>query len=111
MNEPIDSSSENIINLESSKSLLDVLFHDSNLLIALYNTPSGGEIFIGTKHKENYIDVFVKDTGVGMIEKEKLNLFQAFGKIERYGKGLDVFIDGVGLGLYTSKQILKKTRR
>jgi signal transduction histidine kinase len=33
-------------------------------------------------------------------------LFKKFGKIERYGKGLDVNIDGWGLGLYLSKEIV-----
>ncbi|MCK4287053.1 MAG: HAMP domain-containing histidine kinase, partial [Candidatus Lokiarchaeota archaeon] len=37
---------------------------------------------------------------------EKDKLFTKFGKIERYGKGLDVDIDGWGLGLYISKEIV-----
>ncbi|MHA2088752.1 MAG: ATP-binding protein, partial [Promethearchaeota archaeon] len=32
---------------------------------------------------------------------------QKFGKIERYGKGLDVISEGSGLGLYISKNIIE----
>ena len=35
------------------------------------------------------------------------NIFQKFGKIERYGKGLDVISEGSGLGLYISKNIIE----
>ncbi len=33
--------------------------------------------------------------------------FKIFGKIERYGKNLDVDIEGPGLGLYISNEIIK----
>ncbi|MFX1392614.1 MAG: ATP-binding protein [Promethearchaeota archaeon] len=39
--------------------------------------------------------------------KEKEKLFKKFGKIERYGMGLDVDIEGSGLGLYISKHIVE----
>ena len=48
----------------------------------------------------------MKDTGVGITEKEKEMLFQKFGKIERYGMNLKVDIEGSGLGLYISKEIV-----
>ena len=34
-------------------------------------------------------------------------LFKKFGKIERYGQDLDVDIEGAGLGLYISKEIVE----
>jgi len=34
-------------------------------------------------------------------------IFKKFGKIERYGKQLDVDIEGAGLGLYLSKEIVE----
>jgi len=40
-----------------------------------------------------------------MPKKEKR--FQKFGKIERYGMDLDVDIEGAGLGLYISKEIVE----
>ncbi|KKL75031.1 hypothetical protein LCGC14_2058990 [marine sediment metagenome] len=53
------------------------------------------------------IDIIIKDTGVGLVQEEKNKLFQKFGKIERYGMGLDVDIEGAGLGLYISKEIVE----
>lgn len=38
---------------------------------------------------------------------EKVRIFKKFGKIERYGKGLDVDTEGSGLGLYISKEIVE----
>ena len=34
-------------------------------------------------------------------------LFEKFGKIERFGMDLDVDIEGCGLGLYISKEIVE----
>jgi len=39
--------------------------------------------------------------------EEKQRIFKQFGKIERYGKGLDLGIEGSGLGLYISKKIVE----
>ncbi len=39
-------------------------------------------------------------------KKEMDKIFKKFGKIERYGKELDVDIEGSGLGLYISKEIV-----
>ncbi len=62
---------------------------------------------VKTFNHPNYIDICVEDTGVGLTKKEMSNLFTKFGKIERYGKGMNVDIEGPGLGLYISKEILK----
>ena len=45
--------------------------------------------------------------GIGITENEKKILFQKFGKIERYGMGFDVDIEGPGLGLFLSDKIVK----
>ena len=74
---------------------------------AINNTQSEGKIQIILIEDINYIDIQVKDTGVGLSKKEKEKLFGKFGKIERYGKDLDVDIEGVGLGLYLSKEIVE----
>ncbi|GAG76819.1 unnamed protein product, partial [marine sediment metagenome] len=39
-------------------------------------------------------------------QKEIKQLFTQFGKIERYGQGWDVGIEGTGLGLYISKELM-----
>ncbi|MFX1365307.1 MAG: PAS domain S-box protein [Promethearchaeota archaeon] len=74
---------------------------------AINNTPAGGNIFISIDKKNEYVDLIIKDTGVGITEQEKSRLFKKFGKIERFGKGDDVYIEGSGLGLYISKEYVK----
>ncbi|MFX0002696.1 MAG: PAS domain S-box protein [Candidatus Hodarchaeota archaeon] len=74
---------------------------------AIKNTPRDGEIFINLVEHVESINIHIKDTGIGLTEKEKEKLFQKFGKIERYGMNLDVDIEGSGLGLFISKEIVE----
>lgn len=74
---------------------------------ALKNTPSKGKISVILKDYNNSIEILFKDTGVGITKEEKEKLFKKFGKIERYGKNLDVDIESVGLGLYITKEIVE----
>ncbi|MHA1254284.1 MAG: sensor histidine kinase [Promethearchaeota archaeon] len=79
----------------------------TNLLInAVKYTPVGGEITIESKQKNGNYVVSIKDTGIGLTKKEITQLFTQFGKIERYGQGWDVGIEGTGLGLYISKELM-----
>ncbi|MFW9972842.1 MAG: PAS domain S-box protein, partial [Candidatus Odinarchaeota archaeon] len=80
----------------------------SNLLInAIKYTPPKGWIDIKTELLEDYVVVSIKDNGIGFTEEEKSKIFKQFGKIERYGQGFDLGIDGSGLGLYISKKIIE----
>lgn len=84
--------------------------HDviSNLLInAIKYTPPKGWIDITAEILEDYVVVSIKDNGIGFSEEEKNKIFQQFGKIEHYGQGIDLGIDGSGLGLYISKKIVE----
>ena len=67
----------------------------------------GGKISIHSKIKKKSIVISIKDTGIGLDENEIIHLFKPFGKIERYGKGWDIVIGGMGMGLYISKEIIK----
>ncbi|MBD3194779.1 MAG: PAS domain S-box protein [Candidatus Lokiarchaeota archaeon] len=79
----------------------------SNLIVnAIKFTPPGGKISINSEDAGDSYIISVKDTGVGLDEKEKRILFKQFGKIERYGKGYDLGIEGTGMGLYISKKII-----
>ncbi|KKM03357.1 hypothetical protein LCGC14_1775250, partial [marine sediment metagenome] len=92
------------VNVEKEE-IHDVL---SNLLTnAIKYTPPMGNIEIKTKLKEDDVVVSVTDNGIGFTEDQKKKIFQQFGKIERYGQGLDLGIDGTGLGLYISKKIVE----
>ena len=74
---------------------------------AIKNTPPKGNISISLNRINEHLQISIKDTGVGFTETEKQRLFQKFGKIERYGKDFNVDIEGPGLGLYLSKQIIE----
>jgi PAS domain S-box-containing protein len=80
----------------------------SNLLLnAVKYTPPGGTISIETKIDNNSYIISVKDNGIGFTEEEKNQVFKQFGKIERYGQGWDVAIEGTGLGLYITKKLVE----
>jgi signal transduction histidine kinase len=74
---------------------------------AIKNTPLKGNVLVKTINHQNHVDIIFEDTGVGITKKERGLLFKKFGKIERFGKGMDVDIEGPGLGLYISNEIIK----
>lgn len=80
-----------------------------NLLInAIKYTPPKGIIFVKLEKKiPNYIEILVKDNGVGFTELEKKKVFIKFGKIERFGFDGNLITEGYGLGLYISKEIIE----
>lgn len=80
----------------------------TNLLLnAIKNTPPQGTITIVLIEKKDWIEIAVIDTGIGLTQEEMDIIFTRFGKIERYGDGLEyVDIQGSGLGLFISKEIV-----
>ncbi|MHA2282519.1 MAG: PAS domain S-box protein [Promethearchaeota archaeon] len=80
----------------------------SNLINnAIKYTPPDGTIEIASEIKDSLIIISIQDSGIGLTEKEKERLFTQFGKVERYGQGLDIISEGSGLGLYISKKIVE----
>ncbi|MBY9014838.1 MAG: PAS domain S-box protein [Candidatus Lokiarchaeota archaeon] len=80
----------------------------TNLLINAINyTPKGGKISIQSKIDKKSVVISIKDTGIGLDENERIRLFKPFGKIERYGKGWDIVVGGMGMGLFISKEIIE----
>jgi len=74
---------------------------------AIKNTPPKGIITIEVVGEENWVVISVSDTGVGLTREEMEIIFLRFGKIERYGAGLEYMdIQGSGLGLFISKEIV-----
>jgi len=97
--------SENLEVIFDKERIYEVI---SNLLInAIKYTPIGGDIEIQTDEKDGFYIISISDNGIGITESEKKQLFTQFGKIERYGQGWDVGIEGTGLGLYISKEIVE----
>ncbi len=105
---------EHSINIEIVDSIIARFekeeIHDviTNILSnAIKYTPRKGWIDIKTETLEDFVIVSITDNGIGFTEEEKKVIFHQFGKIERYGQGLDLGIDGTGLGLYISKKIIQ----
>jgi PAS domain S-box-containing protein len=73
---------------------------------AIKFTPKDGKITIQSKINKKSITISIKDNGIGLQKKELKQLFKPFGKIEKYGKGYNIISDGIGLGLYFSKEII-----
>jgi PAS domain S-box-containing protein len=74
---------------------------------AIKNTPPRGKIAVKLLKYDEYIDIKIQDNGVGFTEEEKEKLFKKFGKIERYGKGMNIVTEGTGLGLFISKELIE----
>ena len=68
---------------------------------AIKYTPPGGEIKISLKQKSNYVEFHIQDSGAGIHEDEKENIFNAFFKGEKDGTG---YMKGTGLGLAIVQQ-------
>ncbi|MFX1376675.1 MAG: PAS domain S-box protein [Promethearchaeota archaeon] len=74
---------------------------------AIKNTPPNGEIIINLSQNKDWAELSVRDTGIGLTREEMDRIFTRFGKIERYGEGLEyIDIQGSGLGLFISKEII-----
>lgn len=74
---------------------------------AIKNTPPKGIINIKLDKNDDWAVISISDIGVGLTREEIEILFTRFGKIERYGDGLEfIDIQGSGLGLFISKEIV-----
>jgi len=100
----LDIPEKQILNFEKEK-LYEVISH--LIINAIKYTPPFGDIKIQSEINDDYIIVSVKDNGIGLTEEEQKKIFKQFGKIERYGQGWDIGIEGTGMGLYTSKKIVE----
>ncbi|MFX1311365.1 MAG: PAS domain S-box protein [Promethearchaeota archaeon] len=100
----VDIPDELIMDVDKDK-ILSVI---SNILLnSIKYTPKGGNIAILSEVKKDSVIISIKDNGIGLKKREIEQLFQPFGKIERYGKGSDIISEGIGLGLYLSKEIIE----
>ncbi len=94
-----------VVNIKIDKIRIEQVI--TNLLSnAIKNTPKNGIIRMELEEKDNSIYFKIEDTGIGLTKKEMEKLFTKFGKIERVGPKMDIDIEGSGLGLYLSKEIV-----
>ncbi|MFX0071438.1 MAG: sensor histidine kinase [Candidatus Hermodarchaeota archaeon] len=100
----LDINNNYIINLDKNKIEQVILNLLSN---AIKNTPPQGFIYVGLKRNNDYIDLIIKDTGIGFTKSEKQIAFKKFGKVDRKVEGKDIIMEGSGLGLYICQEIVK----
>ncbi len=77
---------------------------------AIKNTQQGGriEVHISRNEAAKEASISVIDNGVGITKEEMPKLFTRFGKISREGVKLDLNIQGTGLGLFITKEIIER---
>lgn len=72
---------------------------------AIFYSNPNGHIRIGVTLKESGILMGIQDEGIGLTWKDKFNLFNRFYRGEQAQK---MNTDGMGLGLFISRQIIRR---
>ena len=72
---------------------------------AMKYTNDGGSITVEARLKDGFIQVSVKDTGIGIPERQQSSIFNKFFRADNAVK---LQTDGSGLGLYIAKIIIEK---
>jgi signal transduction histidine kinase/ligand-binding sensor domain-containing protein/DNA-binding response OmpR family regulator len=79
-----------------------------NLISNAYRyTPKGGIINIDISAHDNFIQIAVRDTGVGILEKYFDQIFDRFFEVPIHTNPKDNYNKGVGIGLSIVKEIVK----
>lgn len=73
----------------------------SNLLSNAAKFTPKGEIHFGYREKEDFVEFYVKDSGIGIPAERVATIFQRFGKIND-------FVQGIGLGLILCRMLVEK---
>ena len=73
----------------------------SNLLSNAAKFTPKGEIHFGYREKEDFVEFYVKDSGIGIPAERVATIFQRFSKIND-------FVQGTGLGLTLCRMLVEK---
>jgi PAS domain S-box-containing protein len=71
---------------------------------AMFYTPEGGRTDVSLRHIDGFLRVEVEDTGIGVPEAEKDDIFTRFF---RASNAATMHPEGVGIGLYIAKSIVE----
>lgn len=100
----IDNLAEGVLEIGAHKHSINTVIR--NLISnAIKFTPAGGRITLGMKTDPNKVNVFVKDTGVGMSAEVIDKLFRLDAKHSTKGTADE---KGTGLGLILCKEFVQK---
>ncbi|MCP5495871.1 MAG: hypothetical protein H7A23_15060 [Leptospiraceae bacterium] len=72
---------------------------------AIKFTPNGGEISVSSERKDSFIEIAVKDSGVGIEPENLQKIFQIDTKHKTLGTNKE---RGTGLGLILCKEFVEK---
>ena len=73
----------------------------SNLLSNATKFTPKGEIHFGYQEKEEFVEFYVKDSGIGIPAERVATIFRRFGKVND-------FVQGTGLGLTLCRMLVEK---
>lgn len=73
----------------------------SNLLSNATKFTIKGEIHFGFQEKEDFVEFYVKDSGIGIPVQKAATIFERFGKINN-------FVQGTGLGLSLCRMLVER---
>ena len=72
----------------------------SNLIENALKFTDNGSITIGCRFKDNHLTCYVKDTGMGIPDSEKPNIFELYSQVENHN-------EGKGIGLSICKKLVE----
>ena len=94
----LDDSDKNLYVAGDRSRVMQVLM---NLLSNAVKFTPAGEIHLGYEQRGNIVQVYVKDTGLGIPANRVAKIFERFGKINN-------FAQGTGLGLTVSRMLVER---
>lgn len=74
-----------------------------NLIGNAMKFTQSGEIKISAVEKENYLEITISDTGIGIEQHQLNNIFEPYEQ----AKGIDKKYGGTGLGLHITKKLIQ----
>jgi two-component system, sensor histidine kinase and response regulator len=104
------------IKLLNNIELNTYVFADQNMLRSILQnlisngikfTKSGGSVKISSKEKNNFIEIEIADTGIGIETKDIAKLFRIDSQFSNLGTLNE---EGTGLGLILSKELVEKNK-
>ena len=94
----LDNEDDSLVINEDKNRILQLI---TNLITNAIKFTYEGEIHLGFELKKDYVDFYVKDTGIGISEEKLSHIFGRFVK-------LNSFVQGTGLGLAICQMIVEK---